>query len=64
MNAILLYRSSSKLSPQHHPVIVGDNDKILYIRAERVTAADLSAALDLAKPREGEKFINSIPADE
>jgi hypothetical protein len=61
MNAILLYRANSKLTAKHY-LVVSDNHLSIYIRAERVEANSLSDALDLAKPQEGETFINSIPA--
>ena len=33
----------------------------IWVRAEEVDAFDLISAIDFAKPRPGETFLNSIP---
>lgn len=61
MHAILLYRADTKLTPEHYPVSLGDNDKTIYVRAVRVDSPTLFDALSLSLPLPQERFIDSVP---
>lgn len=62
MKCRILYRSHTKLTDQHVEVpSLGQHVTPLYVRQESVDAPSLCDAIDLAKPMEGEKLVNTLP---
>lgn len=61
MKALILYSSLTAENIHSQPIMVQRN-KLVWIRTEEVEAANLSDALDLAKPLGDEVVLNTIQA--